>query len=116
MAYISDKLKQLGISKKDNSNPSDIWLIQDEDAAIEKINRVLERGTGRKTTSRLAELNAIMRVLFREKKVFGISLKKIGSGPAKIEFANDSKKSLEVQVKKISERDRFAFPAKTIFL
>ena len=92
MDYISDKLKELGISKKDNSNPSDIWLIQDEDAAIEKINKVLERGTGRKTTSRLAELNAIMRVLFREKKVFGISLKKIGSGPAKIEFANDSKK------------------------
>ena len=92
MDYFTAKLKDLGISKKDNSNPSDIWLIQDEQIAIDKINRVLERGTGRKTTSRLAELNAIMRVLFREKKVFGISLKKIGSGPAKIEFANDSKK------------------------
>ncbi len=91
MDFVKNTLSEFGISKKDTSNPSDIWLIQDEQKVIGKIQRILDRGTGRSKESRLSEFNAIMRVLFREHKVFGISLKKIGKGKAQIEYANHSK-------------------------
>ena len=73
-----------------------MWLIEDEDQAKTLIEKVLSRGSGKATMSRLSEFNAIMRILFNTRKVFGISLKKVAKGqPARIEFVNHSQKFLK---------------------
>ena len=96
MQYITDKVKEFGISSKDNWDPADVWLIEDEDKARTLIDKVLSRGSGKATMSRLSEFNAIMRILFNTKKVFGVSLKKVAKGqPARIEFLNHSQKFLK---------------------
>ena len=97
MDYVTDIVKEFGISQKDNWDPADIWLIQDEEKARKSIDRILNRGAGRKTEARLTEFNAMMRVLFNSKRVFGISLKKVGSGSARIKFYNDTKKAFTDQ-------------------
>ena len=89
MEFISDLVKtEYGISGKDNWNPADIWLIQDE----KKWTKMIEDSV--KTTSNKAQgvlyLNSIMRKLFASRQVFGISLKKVAAGKdARIEFVND---------------------------
>ena len=89
MQFISDLVKtEYGISSKDNWNPADIWLIQDE----RKWTKLIEDSV--KTTSNKAQgvlyLNSIMRKLFATRQVFGISLKKVAAGKdARIEFVND---------------------------
>ena len=89
MEFISDLVKtEYGISSKDNWNPADIWLIQDE----KKWTKLIEDSV--KTTSNKAKgvlyLNSIMRKLFAARQVFGISLKKVAAGKdARIEFVND---------------------------
>ena len=89
MEFISDLVKtEYGISSKDNWNPADIWLIQDE----KKWTKLIEDSV--KTTSNKAKgvlyLNSIMRKLFASRQVFGISLKKVAAGKdARIEFVND---------------------------
>ena len=89
MEFISDLVKtEYGISSKDNWNPADIWLIQDE----KKWTKMIEDSV--KTTSNKAKgvlyLNSIMRKLFAARQVFGISLKKVAAGKdARIEFVND---------------------------
>tara|TARA_B100000519_G_scaffold195042_1_gene199588 strand:- start:1215 stop:2666 length:1452 start_codon:yes stop_codon:yes gene_type:complete len=96
MEYVTDVVKKFGISSKDNWDPADVWLIEDEDQARTLIDKVLNRGKGKTTMSRLSEFNAIMRILFNTKKVFGISLKKVAKGqPARIEFLNHSQKFLK---------------------
>ena len=96
MQYITDKVKEFGISSKDNWDPADVWLIEDEDKARTLIDKVMSRGSGKATMSRLSEFNAIMRILFNTKKVFGVSLKKVAKGqPARIEFLNHSQKFLK---------------------
>ena len=97
MKYVTDIVAEFGITQKDNWDPADIWLIEDEEKARKSIDRILNRGAGRKTDSRLKEFNAMMRVLFNSKKVFGISLKKIGSGNAQIKFYNDTKRGFTDQ-------------------
>ena len=97
MDYVSGIVKEFGISQKDNWDPADIWLIEDEEKARKSIDRILNRGSGRKTEARLTEFNAMMRVLFNSKRVFGISLKKVGSGTARIKFYNDTKRSFTDQ-------------------
>ena len=97
MKYVTDIVAEFGITQKDNWDPADIWLIEDEEKARKSIDRILNRGSGRKTDSRLKEFNAMMRVLFNSKKVFGISLKKIGSGNAQIKFYNDTKRGFTDQ-------------------
>ena len=66
-------------------------MIEDEQKAINSIDRILNRGAGRKTDARLKEFNAMMRVLFNSKSSQYIS--KIGSGSARIKFYNDTKQS-----------------------
>ena len=80
--YLQDEFK---IGNKDNWNPADIWLIQDE----EKYKKLIVKATSttKKTKgsmkAQLSQLNQIFRTLFRNKLIMGISLKKVGSGPAK---------------------------------
>ena len=90
MDYISKIVgKQFNISKKDNWDPADIWLIRHEDRAIKIIDRIIKK------SGTVDEFNAVMRSLFHNIKndaskpaVYGISLKKIGSGDARIELSN----------------------------
>jgi len=79
-----------GISSKDNWNPADIWLIQDETKWLAYIKKAVKSGSrGRSPAKTLAEFNAIMRMLFKSKQVFGISLKKVAAGEdARMEFLN----------------------------
>ena len=91
MDFISEKVStNYGISKKDNWNPADIWLIQNETKWRGYIEKAINSGSrGRSPAKTLAEFNAIMRMLFKAKQVFGISLKKVAAGAdAKMEFLN----------------------------
>lgn len=84
MEYITDRCKSLyGISKKDTWNPADIWLVSD----LDKVKRDLDRKILDNTTS-LAEFNAILRDMFHDRRVVGISLKLISGSVAKWELVN----------------------------
>jgi len=92
MEFITDIVKDnFNISAKDNWNPADIWLIQNEATWTKRIDTAVNSGEkGRSKAKSITELNAIMRVLFKNKQVFGISLKKVAAGKdARIEFVND---------------------------
>ena len=67
--------KKFNIKKKDNWDPADIWVIDgDERKYITEIKESLE---GPHQT--IGELNGIMRRMFKNKEVMGISLKKTGA-------------------------------------
>ena len=92
MEYISNLVrKEYGISSKDNWNPADIWLIQNESKWKTLIDKAVSSGTrGRSKAKTIVELNSIFRMLFRARQVFGISLKKVAIGQdATIQFVND---------------------------
>jgi len=91
MTFISDIVRDnFQISSKDNWNPADIWLIQNETKWKDYIKKAVNSGTrGHSPAKTLAEFNAIMRMLFKSKQVFGISLKKVAAGEdARMEFLN----------------------------
>ena len=92
MEFISNLVKKhYGISGKDNWNPADIWLIQDERKWTSMIKEAVESGRkGRSPAKTVQELNAIMRMLFKARQVFGVSLKKVAAGQsdATVTFAN----------------------------
>ena len=63
--------KQLGPGgKKDSWNPADIWIVNGSQKQIEK---ELE-----KSTTTIHELNSVLRQMYHDKRVMGISLKKTG--------------------------------------
>ena len=95
MEWVSDLVKdEFEISQKDNWNPADIWLIQDEMKWRKKIQESFnqKRDPSASIESELAKFNAIFRALFRSKQIVGISLKKVGSGPAQFKEVNVSGK------------------------
>ena len=62
---------QLGLGgKKDSWNPADIWIVNGSQSQIEK---ELE-----KSTTTIHELNSVLRQMYHDKRVMGISLKKTG--------------------------------------
>ncbi len=79
------------ISKKDNWNPADIWLIKDQNKTIKMIQDLVDGGS----TQTLEELNAILRQLFHDEIVVGVSLKKISGKEAYFERVNLSKADFE---------------------
>lgn len=84
MKYITDRCKSLyGISKKDTWNPADIWLVSD----LNKVKRDLDKKILDNTTS-LTEFNTILRQMFHDRRVVGISLKLISGNTAKWELVN----------------------------
>ena len=86
MDYISKLVaSKYGISKKDTWNPADIWLIQNEKAVIADIKSIVE---GSKASQTIEELNAVLRKMFKERRVVGISLKKISGKVARYEEYN----------------------------
>ena len=73
-----------GISNKDTYNPADIWLIDKKE-----VNRkTITKNLGPKGTAEIEELNFIMRQLYKEKKVMGLSLKLVSGQQAKYEQVN----------------------------
>lgn len=83
MEFISDHVKQYGISQKDNWNPADIWLIKDE-AKWRKIivDQSSVEGTKSPTSMNfnLQRCNDILRQAWEQNEIIGISLKAIGQG------------------------------------
>ena len=89
--------KNFSISQKDNWNPADIWLIQDEKKWKDKIKAAMKTPRRSKGTSeyQLKQFNAIFRALFRTKQIMGISLKKV-SGTATFKPVNVTGKFFKV--------------------
>jgi len=84
MDYITQTCSKLyGISKKDNWNPADIWLVKD----LNSVKRTLDSKIKDNTTS-LQEFNLILRDMFHDRTVVGISLKKMSGKYARWELVN----------------------------
>lgn len=84
MEYITERCKTLyGIAQKDTWNPADIWLVSD----LDKVKRDMDSKIRDDSTS-LAEFNAILRDMFHDRRVVGISLKLISGKVAKWELVN----------------------------
>ena len=66
------------IKKKDSLNPADIWMINEEKVVKNRINKA----------SSLTEHNNIMRRLYKERKLCGISLKAVSGRNARFEETN----------------------------
>ena len=66
------------INKKDTLNPADIWMLREEKQIKNRIN----------SASSLTEHNNIMRKLYKERKLCGISLKAISGVNARFEEVN----------------------------
>ncbi len=86
MQFITDLISdKFGISRKDAWNPADIWLIRKPMVYRKKILNELKGPSGTQT---IKELNSVMRVMFKQKDVVGISLKLISGKQAKYEEIN----------------------------
>ena len=84
MDYITGICKQkYGIAKKDTWNPADIWLVSD----LNKVKNTLKEKVLDDVTS-LEEFNAILRDMFHERRIVGISLKKMSGTTARWELVN----------------------------
>lgn len=85
MKWVTDLVRtKYQISQKDNWNPADIWLVKDQSKTIKMIQDLVDGGS----SQTLQELNAILRTLFRDEIVVGVSLKKISGKEAKWEKVN----------------------------
>lgn len=110
MEWVSKLVKkEFNIGQKDNWNPADIWLIQNEMKWRAKIkeafdNRKVTKGST--VEAELAKLNSIFRALFRSNQIVGISLKKISGKTALWKEVNVSGKffkKLEATHMKLTE-------------
>lgn len=92
MKWVTDLVKnKYQISQKDNWNPADIWLIKDQNKTIKMIEDLIDGGN----SQTLQELNAILRTLFRDNIIVGVSLKKVSGKEAKYERVNLSEADFE---------------------
>ena len=76
--YSSHIRTRYQIIKKDSLNPADIWMINDEKVVKNRLNKA----------KRLTEHNDIMRQLYKERKLCGISLKAVSGKNARFEEVN----------------------------
>jgi|TARA_R110001592_G_C13081560_1_gene742681 hypothetical protein len=110
MEWVSDFVKkEFQISQKDNWNPADIWLIQNEAKWRREITKAYDNRDVRKKKTieaELAKFNAIFRGLFRSRQIVGISLKKISGKTAQWKEVNVTEKffkKLEATHMKLTE-------------
>jgi len=87
MDYISDVVAKIfKIPKKDNWNPADIWGVKgNSNSAIAKVKETV-KGTPESQT--IQQLNALLRGMYKNKELVGISLKKTSGRVAKWEEYN----------------------------
>ena len=95
MEWVSELVNErFQIDNKDNWNPADIWLIQDETKWKDKIKAAMKDKRRSSTTesieAQLAEFNAIFRALYRTRQIVGISLKKVSGETATYKHVNAS--------------------------
>ena len=90
------------ISNKDSYNPADIWLIDKKEVNRQIILKEIE---GPKGTQTIEELNQIMRKLYKERKVVGLSLKLISGSQAKYQEVNLDDKFFKAVENKKGEFD-----------
>lgn len=84
MDYISNLVqRKFKISKKDSWNPADIWVIKNEQKVIDKIENAVR---GNHPT--ITELNEVMKRLWHDKELKGISLKAVSGDVAYWEEVN----------------------------
>jgi len=75
MKFITDLIKKkFGISQKDTWNPADIWIVNGNQSSIEQT--IKNKVEGKNQTIR--QLNGVLRKMFEDEVVMGISLKKTG--------------------------------------
>jgi len=85
MKFISDLVKsEYGISKKDSWDPADIWCIKDEPKVIREITKIVNDGRA----ENIQALNAVLRTMFKQRQVVGVSLKKVSGKQAFYEEIN----------------------------
>ena len=97
MEWVSDLINdRFQISNKDNWSPADIWLIKNETFWKKKIVESMKtpKRSNREgaVKAQLAQFNEIFRGLYTTKNIIGISLKKVGRGPAIYKEVNVSQK------------------------
>ena len=96
MEWVSDLVKkEFQISQKDNWNPADIWLIQNEAKWKKEIKKAYDNRNVRKKRTieaELAKFNAIFRGLFRSRQIVGISIKQISGKTAQWKEVNVTEK------------------------
>ena len=97
--YVSKEFK---ISKKDNWNPADVWLIKDEKKRRKELEDAMSGTITSKSdgvvSANLNQFNDIFREWFVKKQVMGISLKKVSGGEAKwkeVNVTNEFFKNIE---------------------
>ena len=98
-----------GITNKDSYNPADIWLIDRQE-----VNRkvILKEIDGPKGTQTIEELNQVMRKLYKERKVVGLSLKLISGAQAKYQEVNLDDKFFKAVENKKGDFDYKLFKVK----
>lgn len=85
MDFISDLVRtKFKISKKDSWDPADIWLIKNES----KVTQDIKDSMNKKGMASIAELNALMRTMYKQRRLVGVSLKLISGKDAKYEEVN----------------------------
>jgi len=85
--FIEDKVKSLGITKIADWSPVDIWLVKDKQKVKNEIDQHIGK-SGTTSGQTIDQLNDILRQLFKEKRVVGISLKKVSGKKAIFEQVN----------------------------
>jgi len=88
MEWVSAAVKnEFRISKKDNWNPADVWLIRDQRKHRKAIEEAMKGPTISKrqgvVEANLNQFNDLFRELFKKKQIMGISLKKVSGSTAK---------------------------------
>lgn len=84
MDWITKFVKEkYGITQKDTWNPADIWLISNYQSVVATLERKIKDDV-----TPIQEFNAILRDMFKERKIVGISLKKMSGKTASWELVN----------------------------
>ena len=98
---VSGRLTNVG--KYETWNPSDIWAVKDQRVTRTIIDKAIQKDG----TATLTELNSVLYDLIDQKKLIGLSLKKIKDNKtAKFKYVNISPKDIEfADVEKIEMKD-----------
>lgn len=84
MKYLTNLVRsKYGISRKDNWNPADIYLVSDYQTVKRELTKRIEDDV-----TPIQEFNQVLRDMFHERKIIGVSLKKISGREAQWELVN----------------------------
>lgn len=90
--YIASVYKKYKLGRYENWNAADIWIVNGDQSKIEK--QIDSAISGSIQVQNIDRLNSILRYLFKNKKVIGISLKKVSGNVAHFVEVNLDKKDV----------------------